>query len=192
MGVSIRFTDKATQIDPPQDEDAMDLLWDTREHWMQGDICRKDYPHSGIGVDLSKCYKGDIAIFSAKHAPVDSVSMSYGGWNAFRERLSLFFNDVEPRVIWNSPELYEGRALFYNLIDFSDCEGILAPDTVRILGEDVRTIENTPNKDGDGSLSDGFVDYLNQLNSGFSVDRFESLCEGIRYAARSGGVISFG
>lgn len=49
---------------------------------------------------------------------------SYGGYNTFRRYLCEGLVGVDPNVLWSNPELYENEPMF-EMINFSDCEGIL-------------------------------------------------------------------
>lgn len=60
---------------------------------------------------------------------------SYGGYNAWRQWLASIVHGVEPREIWNNPDKYKGQP-FYELINFSDCEGVIGPKTSAKLAKD--------------------------------------------------------
>ena len=51
---------------------------------------------------------------------------SYSGYNRWRENLSMSIHGVMPSIIWNSPEKYAGKE-FFEIINFSDCEGCFGP-----------------------------------------------------------------
>lgn len=51
---------------------------------------------------------------------------SYSGYNRWRENLSMAIHGVMPSTIWNSPEKYTGKE-FFEIINFSDCEGCFGP-----------------------------------------------------------------
>ena len=51
---------------------------------------------------------------------------SYSGYNQWRENLSMAIHGVMPSIIWNSPEKYAGKE-FFEIINFSDCEGCFGP-----------------------------------------------------------------
>ncbi len=51
---------------------------------------------------------------------------SYGGHSFFRELLARTVLHVEPEEVWNNPSDYV-NAPFYELINFSDCEGVIGP-----------------------------------------------------------------
>lgn len=60
---------------------------------------------------------------------------SYSWYNAWRAHLSRFALGVEPRATWNAPERYAGQP-FVELIHFSDCEGVIGPQTSAKLARD--------------------------------------------------------
>lgn len=49
---------------------------------------------------------------------------SYSGYGRFRKLLSEGLAGVDPDTLWNNPELYRDATMF-EMINFSDCEGIL-------------------------------------------------------------------
>lgn len=63
---------------------------------------------------------------------------SYGGYNAFRNELAKL-SGLDDRTIWANPEKYKDVP-FYELINFSDCEGVMDWETAAVLCEDF--IEN--------------------------------------------------
>jgi hypothetical protein len=62
---------------------------------------------------------------------------SYGTYNGFRNDIALLVHKVNSGVIWKNPEIYKGSA-FYELINFSDCEGVIGPDTAGKLLSDFK------------------------------------------------------
>ncbi len=57
---------------------------------------------------------------------------SYGSYNDWRKRLSLAILSTPPEAIWSEPERFRGMPMV-QLIDFSDCEGIIGPQTCAVL-----------------------------------------------------------
>ena len=62
---------------------------------------------------------------------------SYGGYNRWRRMLCNMALGVEPEVVWNNPTNFE-TAPFFDLINFSDCEGVLCTEACQGLYEDFR------------------------------------------------------
>lgn len=63
---------------------------------------------------------------------------SYSTYNGFRRDLSLAIFGVRVENIWKNVEAYEGRP-FFEMIEFSDCEGIIGPVVSKKLYEDFKT-----------------------------------------------------
>ena len=62
---------------------------------------------------------------------------SYGGYNDWREALSMFAYNVPPSVVWKNNDAYKDKP-FYRLINFSDCEGIIGPEECKKLDKNFR------------------------------------------------------
>jgi hypothetical protein len=60
---------------------------------------------------------------------------SYSGYNDFRNLLCVIMHGVPAAELWEKPEVFEGKE-FYNLINFSDCEGYFGPTNSKKLHED--------------------------------------------------------
>ncbi|QIB75318.1 hypothetical protein G3I44_14095 [Halogeometricum borinquense] len=73
---------------------------------------------------------------------------SYSGYSAFRNLLATFLlnhegvepsreisEHVESHEVWNNSENFEGKP-FYEIINFSDCEGTIGPETSAKLAQD--------------------------------------------------------
>lgn len=51
---------------------------------------------------------------------------SYSGYNTFRNLLAKAFHGVSADDIWSNEDNYEGSP-FYEMINFSDCDGVIGP-----------------------------------------------------------------
>lgn len=60
---------------------------------------------------------------------------SYSGYNYFRERLSMIGLDAMPEEVWAHPATYQGKP-FFELVQFSDCEGAIGPKSSAKLADD--------------------------------------------------------
>jgi hypothetical protein len=60
---------------------------------------------------------------------------SYSGYNSWRRWLCERFLGVDPKEVWEDPKRFEGKP-FYELIDFSDCDGILGTEVCLKLCDD--------------------------------------------------------
>ena len=68
------------------------------------------------GLSRSVCYT---------NLPYDRVSVRVGGYgfyNAWRETLSYMVLGVSPKTVWENEDDFIGKP-FFELVDFSDCEG---------------------------------------------------------------------
>ena len=91
-------------------------------------MTEKNWPGRCKGIVPGGVYKasGEILGFRAG---------SYHWYNAWREWLCQMVLGTIPKHVWNNPEKYEGKP-FYELINFSDCEGIIGADVSRKLAQD--------------------------------------------------------
>jgi len=64
---------------------------------------------------------------------------SYSGYNRFRNILSKALLGVEASAVWEDAASFEGRP-GYEMIDFSDCEGIISSSVADKLHQDL--VEN--------------------------------------------------
>lgn len=64
---------------------------------------------------------------------------SYSGYNHFRAKLCIAAIGVEPEVVWADLDAYADKP-FFELVHFSDCEGIIGPTTSAKLAEDFKDI----------------------------------------------------
>lgn len=62
---------------------------------------------------------------------------SYIGYSWWREALAKIALDATPKQIWDDPSAYGGKP-FVDLINFSDCEGIIGPNTCARLDADFK------------------------------------------------------
>jgi hypothetical protein len=60
---------------------------------------------------------------------------SYSGYNVFRNLLSEIILGADARTVWTEEEKYAGKP-FYELINFSDCEGNFGPQVSTKLHKD--------------------------------------------------------
>jgi hypothetical protein len=60
---------------------------------------------------------------------------SYSGYGLFRRLLSEIFLHSDPAEVWKTPKAYKGQP-FYELVDFSDCEGVIGPEVSSKLHSD--------------------------------------------------------
>ena len=85
---------------------------------------------------------------------------SYGGYNRWRNELCQVMLGVNARVVWESPSKWSDSE-FYELIDFSDCEGFIGPRTCAKLARDFmknrkRFVQSPLTTDYDAQIYDKF------------------------------------
>lgn len=87
---------------------------------------------------------------------------SYGGYNHWRERLSYLALDASPAEVWRDNDSYRDRP-FFELIEFSDCEGTIGPEVSAKLAGDFAAWEGEARAAwGDGEGFDGY-DFLKYM-----------------------------
>lgn len=103
---------------------------------------------------------------------------SYSGYNRWREHLSMAIHGDMPEVIWTASRaglgIYTGKP-FVELIDFSDCDGVIGPVTAAKLAADFKTHRET--------MSNKFPDLPWDMNV------YDSFTKAFEMAADSGCVI---
>jgi len=65
---------------------------------------------------------------------------SYGGYNAWRSELAKFAGYESSTYVWDNREKVAGQP-FVELIDFSDCEGVIGPSVSAKLARDFATFQ---------------------------------------------------
>jgi hypothetical protein len=99
---------------------------------------------------------------------------SYGGYNEWRDWLSRSFLGVPARAVWENREKYRGEPFFY-LINFSDCEGIIAGVAAKKLAKDFANHKlralNVPRSD------DWFINKYNDWRKAFALASDHGLVE---------------
>jgi hypothetical protein len=110
----------------PEEWDASGM-WDDHLYAWPGAVESVDYPHSAEPL-----VAGGVYAF-AKHT--HPFSYSYGTYNRWREWLCSVFLHVSPQTVWNHPLPFAGRP-FVELINFSDCEGIIGSAWAANLAKD--------------------------------------------------------
>ena len=63
------------------------------------------------------------------------LRLSYGGYSVLREQISKLALKATPEKVWADPDAFEGQP-FATLINYSDCEGAIGPETCAILAAD--------------------------------------------------------
>lgn len=104
---------------------------------------------------------------------------SYSGYNVFRNRLSEIILGADARTVWTEEEKYAGKP-FYELINFSDCEGNFGPQVSAKLHKDfVDHREVFHEKIKNKNLYEGYYESV-----------YDNFMKGFELASR-GGILSF-
>ena len=122
----------------------------TPPHEYDGDECYDNdhvrsftdaFPYSLRGLEEGRCYR-------VSGAKLRFRAGSYGGYNGWRELLALAALDVLPGVIWRDPADWIDQP-FFELINFSDCEGVIGPEACADLAADFTAHRDTMLTDGE-------------------------------------------
>jgi len=62
---------------------------------------------------------------------------SYSGYNAWRAKLCKLMHGIQPEEMWADPNRWSGAA-FQEVIDFSDCEGVIGARVSKKLYTDFK------------------------------------------------------
>lgn len=80
------------------------------------------------GLEAERCYEVSGYSFSFRAG-------SYSGYGAFREALCEAAHGIDVREIWADPEPWS-NCEFFELLNFSDCDGTIGPDAAADLAKD--------------------------------------------------------
>lgn len=105
-----------------------DDCWDANGHLDVPDT----WPDSTRGLEAGRHYGP-----TADTKTIDGFHMSYGGYNRWRESLSLAVLGVMPQDVWVDLDAYRDRP-FFELINFTDCDGVLSASAAAALLADFR------------------------------------------------------
>lgn len=107
---------------------------------------------------------------------------AYSSYNFFRKLLSKAILNVEPNIIWENKTDYQDKP-FFEIIDFSDCEGYFDAKNSKKLYFDF--VEH----------KDIFEKYLKEQNYDLHYDHYENIynnfTEGFKIASEKNGVLNF-
>lgn len=154
MGVSVTAYSQVDFIASSRDlsENKQDEIYDNNGTHLYPNY---DFPSHSNGLEEGFYYYRDRKAI---------LSMSYGGYNRWREKLCRIIYNVEPNVVWNDdknlPEYqqYVDKP-FYRLIHFSDCEGFLGTKTcIELLLDFTRYSEQIKEQWSEDDLSVPLVD----------------------------------
>jgi hypothetical protein len=121
MGLDVTYS---SGIERAQD-DEHDLDLDAAGTWLENDAA---FTERGDGIAPGRyLLNGDEAGgFRAG---------SYSGYNDWRMALCQAIHGCDPRFVWDDPEPWAGRP-FFELVQFTDCDGFIGPRTSAKLERD--------------------------------------------------------
>lgn len=127
MGLDITAYSRVTRVDDTTDVED----YEQRFYWDREDSERFDFVHP------QQDYQDRMVPITPGVYRIDGERMhvragSYSGYNAWREWLSILMIGVFPRTVWQAPALFQDKP-FYELINFSDCEGVIGTEACKRL-----------------------------------------------------------
>jgi hypothetical protein len=123
----------------------------------------------------SRCKDMDSGDYyrSRESEEYDFRAGSYSSYGDFRRELSETFLNSPPEKVWLNPKSYEGQP-FYELIDFSDCEGVLGTGVCAKLHKD---------------FVDGREKFVEEVQSDWSVESYDRFTKALELAKEDGVII---
>ena len=136
--------------------------------WVDEDMAR-----SLRGLQMGCCYEtsGNVIEFHAG---------TYGGYNKWRDELARRAVGLPAATVWEDPSRFV-EAPFFELINFSDCEGTIWPDAASDLATDF------------GALRDRIAGQplADPQEEAWFIDVYDQFQEAFELAARGGGLVLF-
>ena len=106
---------------------------------------------------------------------------SYSGYNQFRNLLAQAFHGVDAEDIWSDENSFEGTP-FYEMIDFSDCDGVFGP------GDSAKLCRNF--EEGEVKFQEFIAEkFEDDDEAGHWLEVYRDFKEGFRLAADEGILI---
>ena len=88
-------------------------------------------------IDVYSMHTQDMeegAYYETHESKSESMSFSYGGYNGFRNEISLALIGAPATEVWKNDQYYK-ESPAYKLINFSDCEGLFGPTVSKEIHE---------------------------------------------------------
>ena len=86
--------------------------------------------------DFTHALTEDEGLYSYEES-FDFHAGAYDAYNEWREKLSYEMLGASPQEVWENADQYKGKP-FYELIDFSDCDGTIGTKTSEKLYNDFK------------------------------------------------------
>lgn len=123
MGLDITaYSELQKAKDVPLDEDDNPVEW--MKYFRNHRICLKEYPQHAAGLEPDATYS------FAKQ--ISFKAGSYSGYNDWRNELADLAGYGSAKQLWDNPR----PGPFSELINFSDCEGVIGPVLAGKLAKD--------------------------------------------------------
>ncbi len=167
---------------PPQEEIEKweRELWENEEKDLS-DVAHIIYPNGEYHEARLEGTKPGIYDYTEQTKMHSFRGGSYSGYNWWRRHLCQFALDEDPEDVWADAEYYEGKP-FYEIIDFSDCEGHIGTKVSAKLAKDFR------------EHSDKAAEYATTIPDGegeYWLATYMEFLEAFELAAQN-GVVQFG
>jgi hypothetical protein len=139
MGLDITAYSKVELLETLPDYDAYYEKYEDDSDTTQYVYADQDFPARLTPIVGGGVYKihGERSGFHAG---------SYSGYGEWRNDLALMALGLEARAVWNNRAGFAGCA-FYELIDFSDCEGIIGTTAAQKLAADFDRFQDKADQD---------------------------------------------
>jgi hypothetical protein len=88
-------------------------------------------------IDVYSMHTQDMeegTYYETHESKSESMSFSYGGYNGFRNEISLALLGAPAKEVWVNEQYYK-ESPAYKLINFSDCEGLFGPTVSKEIHE---------------------------------------------------------
>lgn len=96
---------------------------------------------------------------------------SYGGYNMWRDKLARLAGAPSARAMWTDRETYQSYP-FYELVNFSDCDGAIGPEVSRKLAADFNAMAEQARALGG---NDGFFRLYQQFRAAFTTAQHDGV-----------------
>lgn len=133
------------------------------------------YPEKWVALQNEGIEEGRYS-FSGDHHRFRAGS--YGGYNYWRKMLAEMVGKT-PEQIWEKPEEHKGTP-FFELINFSDCEGFIGPKTSAKLYQDFVDHDEQ---------ADEFSKTMGEEGAWSFKDKYDNWKEAFKVASEGGAVI---
>jgi hypothetical protein len=116
MGLDISYYESVENIDRPLRDEELDEMIERGTGF--------EVYTAGFVEQAQPFNDGDV--LKTNRAGAGFRAGSYSGYGNWRRKLAKLVHGVNVEHIWENTELYKGKA-FFELLNFSDCEGIIGP-----------------------------------------------------------------